>query len=440
MSTQTITKKRKSADGATTATKKVKTTKSADRPAPGKSALKTTKTTAKEAEKVAPVKSALKKTKSVTEEPETLPAVKKTKTKMKTTTKETEAPAVLLPAVKKTKAKDTEAGPDVQPAAKKTKTKSTKHETTAADKATKAEQEEPILPDTSANTDLTPDQTAALLVGFSSDEEDDASEDEGITISSLPKAPTTGAVQKLINQANKVQTKSKDGTEDLERTPGVVYIGRIPHGFYEHQMRAYFSQFGAITNLRLMRNKKTGKPQHHGFIEFASAAVAEIVCKTMDKYLLFNHILQVRRVPREQVNENMWRGSSRRARNPAPRNKLEGSRLRRGATREVWEARVQMEEKKRAEKAEKLKEMGYEFEMPVLKGVGEVPVRPKAIEGGVAVEEAGADEAGAEGGAVVEAPTVVQEGATTVIEQIVSKKRPASGKTQVKKAVKKVKA
>lgn len=36
----------------------------------------------------------------------------------------------------------------------------------------------------------------------------------------------------------------------------VVYLGHIPHGFYEEQMKAYFSQFGTIVNLRLSRNKK----------------------------------------------------------------------------------------------------------------------------------------------------------------------------------------
>jgi nucleolar protein 15 len=37
---------------------------------------------------------------------------------------------------------------------------------------------------------------------------------------------------------------------------GVVYLSRIPHGFYEDQMRAYFSQFGEISRLRLSRNKR----------------------------------------------------------------------------------------------------------------------------------------------------------------------------------------
>jgi len=41
---------------------------------------------------------------------------------------------------------------------------------------------------------------------------------------------------------------------------GVVYLSRIPHGFYEDQLRAYFSQFGDITRLRLSRNKKVSMP------------------------------------------------------------------------------------------------------------------------------------------------------------------------------------
>lgn len=36
----------------------------------------------------------------------------------------------------------------------------------------------------------------------------------------------------------------------------MIYLGRIPHGFFEAQMRAYFAQFGTVTRLRLSRNKK----------------------------------------------------------------------------------------------------------------------------------------------------------------------------------------
>lgn len=37
---------------------------------------------------------------------------------------------------------------------------------------------------------------------------------------------------------------------------GTLYLGRIPHGFYEDQMKEYFSQFGDVTRVRLARNRK----------------------------------------------------------------------------------------------------------------------------------------------------------------------------------------
>jgi len=41
---------------------------------------------------------------------------------------------------------------------------------------------------------------------------------------------------------------------------GVLYLGRIPHGFYEVQMKDYFTQFGEVTRVRLSRNKRVRTP------------------------------------------------------------------------------------------------------------------------------------------------------------------------------------
>ena len=385
MSTQTITKKRKTADGATASAKKVKITNSAEKSAPLKSALK--KRIVERAEVVENV------TKPLDGKKEAATAVNNT-TGKRDSTKNT----------KKTLVENDEDG----------------------------------------GTELTPDQTAALLAGFSSSEEDEVDDgDSGIAISSLPKAPTTGLIQKRINQAISKQS-------DPETTPGVIYIGRIPHGFYEHQMRAYLSQFGRIVNLRLARNKKTGNSQHYGFVEFASAAVADIVVKTMDKYLLFGHLLQVRRVPREQVREGMWKVGRRRR--PAPRNRMERGRLRRGASREVWEGRVEREVQRRKAKGEKLREMGYEFEMPGVRSVGEVPVKVKEVVevGGDAGNDRDVDAVQDNEAAArpemeeteTETTQIVQAEPETVevTEENVTKKRPAVRKPQTtKKVVKKVK-
>ena len=37
---------------------------------------------------------------------------------------------------------------------------------------------------------------------------------------------------------------------------GVIYLGNIPHGFFENDMRQFFRQFGNVTRIRLSRSKK----------------------------------------------------------------------------------------------------------------------------------------------------------------------------------------
>lgn len=161
--------------------------------------------------------------------------------------------------------------------------------------------------------------------------------------------------------------------------PGVVYIGRIPHGFYEHPMRQYFEQFGPISRLRLSRNKKTGASKHFAFVEFVEDTTAEIVAKTMNNYLLFGHLLKCKVVPQAQVHEGLWKGANRRFKT-MPRNKMEAAALRKPMSASAWTEKISREEKRRSRRAKKLNEMGYDFDRPKLKPV------PYASNGFAAIE------------------------------------------------------
>jgi nucleolar protein 15 len=217
------------------------------------------------------------------------------------------------------------------------------------------------------------DEIAALIAGFdSSDEESDdengeVNEDDGLALDKVPDIPDDGRPQKKNRLA---------GTED---GPGVIYIGRIPHGFYESQMRAYFTQFGKIKSLRLARNRKTGRSKHYAFIKFASADVADIVARTMNKYLMMGHILQVAVIPPEQVHEKLFLGAGRRVR-PSNKNALRGQRLSAPADKGTWEKRIQKERERRTAKMHALKEMGYEFDSPALREVDDLEM-PDAAPG-----------------------------------------------------------
>lgn len=71
---------------------------------------------------------------------------------------------------------------------------------------------------------------------------------------------------------------------------GVIYVGHIPHGFYEEQMRPFFAQFGTVTRLRLARSKRTARSKGYAFVEFEDAEVARIVADAMNGYLMFTKV------------------------------------------------------------------------------------------------------------------------------------------------------
>jgi hypothetical protein len=55
----------------------------------------------------------------------------------------------------------------------------------------------------------------------------------------------------------------------------VVYLGHIPYGFFEEQMRGFFSQFGTVGRLRLSRSPKTANPR--GCVQFCFASAGSCV-------------------------------------------------------------------------------------------------------------------------------------------------------------------
>lgn len=155
--------------------------------------------------------------------------------------------------------------------------------------------------------------------------------------------------------------------------PNVLYISRIPHGFYEDQMMGFFGQFGDITRLRLSRNKKTGKSKHYAFLEFRSPEVAAVVAECMDNYLLFGSILRCKLVPEEKIHPLMWIGANRKFR-LIPYKKI--AKERHNKERGPEEQRKQLKRllKKDQNRRKRLMALGIDYEFESLST--QVPHRP----------------------------------------------------------------
>ncbi|KAI7853403.1 hypothetical protein BDC45DRAFT_511139 [Circinella umbellata] len=206
----------------------------------------------------------------------------------------------------------------------------------------------------------------------SDDEESDEEEkedDQAISGDAFNSAEDVISLDPEQVKKSKEETKAKFDkkkkapvTTEKEDERGVIYLGRIPHGFYEDEMKGYFSQFGTVSQLRLARNKR-GQPKHYGFIEFESAQVADIVADTMDNYLLLGHILQCKVLPKESIHPNLFKGTSKRFRKVNP-SIIQQKKHNQTRSEEKQKKRIIDLLKAENERRKKIKELGIDYEFP----------------------------------------------------------------------------
>lgn len=127
----------------------------------------------------------------------------------------------------------------------------------------------------------------------------------------IAKDEATVSRKTKANRLNEAQARA-DSQDDPKEPRGVVYIGHLPKGFYEPQMKTFFDQFGKVTRLRLSRSKKNAGSKGYAFVEFAEESVAAIVAETMNKYLLFDKVLVCHLVPKEKQHRSLFKGCARR--------------------------------------------------------------------------------------------------------------------------------
>ncbi|KIP08213.1 hypothetical protein PHLGIDRAFT_104606 [Phlebiopsis gigantea 11061_1 CR5-6] len=199
------------------------------------------------------------------------------------------------------------------------------------------------------------------MFGFSTDDDDDSSDDE---MNDDPEAIDVAKLPTIAKDDETVKRKLEKAKRKPAQDRGVIYLGRIPHGFYEEQMKSYFKQFGDVTRLRLSRNKRTGRSRHYAFIEFDSSSVAQIVADTMDNYLLMGHILTCKVIPKDEVHPELWVGANKKWR-PVPRDRVARVQHNKACLSRTAEEQDKAEKrllKRQAQKKRKLEEAGIKYD------------------------------------------------------------------------------
>lgn len=117
---------------------------------------------------------------------------------------------------------------------------------------------------------------------------------------------------KLIKKSKALVNNNDDKVknvlnEDKEVQENIIYVGHLPIGFHEGQMRQFFTQFGEVKRIKLFRSEKTKRSKCYAFIEFTEADVAKVVSETMNGYLMHEKQLVSNVVPKEKIHDGMFK-------------------------------------------------------------------------------------------------------------------------------------
>eukprot|EP01112_Ceratiomyxa_fruticulosa_P009068 TRINITY_DN2362_c0_g2_i1.p1 TRINITY_DN2362_c0_g2~~TRINITY_DN2362_c0_g2_i1.p1 ORF type:complete len:271 (-),score=77.42 TRINITY_DN2362_c0_g2_i1:133-945(-) len=88
------------------------------------------------------------------------------------------------------------------------------------------------------------------------------------------------------------EEEEEETTTGRRNKQNVMYIGHLPYGFFEKQLKGYFSQYGEVEKVVVRRNEFTKKSMGFGYIRFADEQVAKIAADSMNDYLLYGRRLK----------------------------------------------------------------------------------------------------------------------------------------------------
>uniref|UniRef100_A0A915LJ44 RRM domain-containing protein n=1 Tax=Meloidogyne javanica TaxID=6303 RepID=A0A915LJ44_MELJA len=89
----------------------------------------------------------------------------------------------------------------------------------------------------------------------------------------------------LSRQSASTSLLSQQQFNEESKIQHVIRLSNVPYGFFEKEMNGYFSQFGDVKRVRVIRSKR-GHHTGFAYVEFKNEKVAEIAAKSMNNYLL----------------------------------------------------------------------------------------------------------------------------------------------------------
>jgi RNA recognition motif-containing protein len=61
-----------------------------------------------------------------------------------------------------------------------------------------------------------------------------------------------------------------------------IYVGNLPYSVTDSTLESNFAEFGSVSSAKVMMDRETGRSKGFGFVEMASAEVAQAAIKALN--------------------------------------------------------------------------------------------------------------------------------------------------------------
>lgn len=97
----------------------------------------------------------------------------------------------------------------------------------------------------------------------------------------------------------------------MEEQKNKLYVGNLPYSVDDAKLKEMFTEFGDVTDAKVIVDKYSNRSKGFGFVTMADEAVAEKACKSMDGKEIEGRALKVNvaRPMRERTDRSFDRNA-----------------------------------------------------------------------------------------------------------------------------------
>ena len=178
-------------------------------------------------------------------------------------------------------------------------------------------------------------------------------------------------IPETLNDPKTRIEKTQAVVDDLSSpsNKAAIYVGHLPWGFGDVEIKKYFQQFGEITRIIVPKSSKSGRSVGYAFIEFKEQETAEVAAKTMNNYLLFDKILKCNVIEDKTKYDRMFLKWKKKFKFNDKRKERLIKQQKHPKTKEEIKAKIQILLDREEKKKERFKELGIDYSFDGFKDI-----------------------------------------------------------------------